>query len=63
MIQQKFEELAKKMGYAIQKKQDGEYAYEHTQKLWRWYSAGAEAGSSVDVIGLSDPNFMMQEQK
>lgn len=58
-VQQKFEELATSMGYPVRKKQDGAYAYDHTNKLWSWYSAGAEAGSCVDVMHLADPNFMM----
>ena len=40
-LQQQFESRASELGYSIRKDASGEYIYQPTGKLWRWYEAGA----------------------
>lgn len=55
-LQKAFESRASELGYSIRKDASGEYIYNPTGKLWRWYEAGAHS-----VLEYSDPHFLMGE--
>jgi len=51
-LQQAFEKRATELGFKIRKDDEGRYIYEHTNRLWSWYEAGAHS-----VLELADPAF------
>lgn len=55
-LQKQFEARASELGYNTRKDASGEYIYQPTGKLWRWYEAGAHS-----VLEYADPHFLMGE--